>query len=312
VNRQARKWAAAAALLALVAGGALAFGQLSGTFAIFTAETENPNAVLNGGWVNPATSLTVSNYGNGGSVTFTVGNTGTSPYGAITGDQIIVDVLGANGSCPATSSSYATTGSQVSGSPVSDAGSSGNATKYVCYGVRSYMNTWYADAFPSSAIQVGLIPTSFSTSPSGSHSGQTDDGDTINVNFNQAISSSVSGITVCVFTSASSTGGVILIGDTNNCAGTGDSVSIGKLTGLNIPTGGSNSNVKYGSSTASVINSGLTLHILLGGGGSGSGGRTNVSGTGTYTGTGSSVTSSSGGANQCTVSGCTPSATVSF
>ena len=56
----ARRWVAAAAMLLLVAGGALAYGQTSGTFAIFTAETENPNAVFQGSWIPPIASTTSS------------------------------------------------------------------------------------------------------------------------------------------------------------------------------------------------------------------------------------------------------------
>ena len=51
MSQKARNWAAAAASIALLAGGALAYGQVSGTFAIFTAETENPNSTFNGSWI---------------------------------------------------------------------------------------------------------------------------------------------------------------------------------------------------------------------------------------------------------------------
>lgn len=45
-----RGWGAAA-FLGLLAGGTLAFGQLSWTFAFFNAVTENQDNVLVGGWV---------------------------------------------------------------------------------------------------------------------------------------------------------------------------------------------------------------------------------------------------------------------
>lgn len=57
MSRKARRRAAAAALVLLVIGGTLAFGQISGTFAIFQAETENQTGVFQGSWI-PAATLT--------------------------------------------------------------------------------------------------------------------------------------------------------------------------------------------------------------------------------------------------------------
>ena len=314
MSPKARRRAAAAAAVLLLAAGALAFGQANGTFAIFTGDTESPNATASGGWVNPATGLSVSNYGYGGQVTFTVGNTGTSPFGALTGSQAVYDVLAANGSCPTTLASYTIAGSVVSTSPVTDNGSSGNNLKYVCYGVRSFMNTWYADAYAASPIQVGLIPQSFSTAATGSKNGDIDAGDTITINYNQSVSTAVSSVLICVYTT-----GAIVIGDTSipgnsttnaACSGSGaDSASVGTIAAASA----NSTRLFYNSG---VMASGSSLIITVGhAGGNGANAYTAVTGPGTYTAQGSSVTSANGSpaATQCTTaSTCTPSHAISF
>jgi hypothetical protein len=50
--------------LLLLVGAALAAGQVTGTFAIFNADTESPNATAAGGWI-PAPSGLSSSVGGG-------------------------------------------------------------------------------------------------------------------------------------------------------------------------------------------------------------------------------------------------------
>ncbi|MGH2934770.1 MAG: hypothetical protein ACRDL2_09720, partial [Gaiellaceae bacterium] len=72
-----RIWAVVA-LLALVAGASLAYGQVTGTFAIFTAETKNADAQALGGSVDQATSPQLAVAGYGASLTWQAGATGVA------------------------------------------------------------------------------------------------------------------------------------------------------------------------------------------------------------------------------------------
>jgi hypothetical protein len=294
VSREARTRAAAAAAIALVVGGTLAFGRVSGTFAIFTAETANPNAVFQGGWVNPATSLSASVSGYGASFTWTPGNTGSSPFGALSGQQLEGSDQGATNSC--SGATYHGIGSALGASTGSttDAESSSVNGHYFCYVMRDFANAWYADAsFSPNPVQVGLVPTSVTIDGDGDK--QPDDNDTITISFNQNVSITATS-DICLEGSSNA----IAIGDGGSCSDPMNG-SIGTLTGF--------TQVKKTTDVAATISaSGHTITVTVTASGS-----KNVTGNATFT-AGTGVTSSSGGASACTspTYGCTPSVTNTF
>ena len=296
MSRKARKRAAAASAVALAIGLAFATGAIHGAWANFQAETQNTNAQFGGGWINAPTSLSASPSGYGGSFTWVHGNTGVSPFGALTSQQLYVADQGTTNNC--TSVTYSTVGSALSGTAnsTSDAESSAVNGHYLCYMLRSFMNTWSVDTnFVPSPVQVGLAPGS--PSVSYSTSGQITNGTTITIEFNQNISFSSANTRVCTFTS-----GVILLGDsTAACSSSGDTPVAGKLTGGTIS--------RSIACTASSMNaSGSTLTVTVGGcpttGPPSGRAPAVVSGTATWSAPASGITSSTGGAPPCSISSC--------
>jgi hypothetical protein len=130
VSRKARNWAAAAAFVLLAAGGALTFGQVSGTFALFNAETKNPNAAFTGSWIPPlsaATSVAAGSPYSQSTLSWTVG-TIPSSGNPITGYQLQYADGGSGGSASCGSySNFSNPGS----SPTSVTGS--NTTDWWCF-----------------------------------------------------------------------------------------------------------------------------------------------------------------------------------
>jgi hypothetical protein len=188
VSRRARSWATSAALLMLVAGGALAYGRMSGTLAIFTADTENQSAVFQGSWVvaPSAFSAPVAS-GNGEYFTWTVGNHGVNAQEVYFADQ------GVTSNC--TGASYSNSlysGGTALGNAVAsiDGANSGtssdvpaaNQGDYICYQVRSTYNAWNTSANVGTAVQVGLVPQSIVFS--GANSGHIASNNTIAITYN--------------------------------------------------------------------------------------------------------------------------------
>lgn len=282
MSRKARTWAAAAALLLLVAGATLAFGQVTGTFAVFNAVNENPNNVLVGGWVpkpsaTGASAATTSPYSTA-RLTWTPG---ANP--PVTGQNLMYHDggSGASASCPAAgSASYTAFSTPAAGSnSASVAGS--DIADWWCFEINSVDGNWTTDFVTFPGVRI-FVPTSASLN-SGSISGWSNNGDSISITFNQAVSNPGSvAVQVC-------TTGVIQIGS-NSCAGGG---SVGTISGLTIQE-----NASYTNSSAGVT--GSTLTITLGGGTGGffNLGIARVSGTGTFS-AGGSVTST-GGQHACT------------
>jgi hypothetical protein len=284
-------WAAAAASLALIAGGGLAYGQLSGTFAIFTAETENQGAVFQGGWVSAATGLSAPQAsGNGEYFTWTVGSNGVTAQEVYFADQ------GTTSNCTGASYTHATTGAAganalSSGATSVDGANAGtsddvpaaNVGDYICYQIRSTHGVWWTPANIGSAVQVGLVPLSIAFSAPGSGSMVTNNTFTIVFNHNFTYSS-----------------GTINVVATLGNPGTLSFPGIGSVSGGNITKGGScNASTVSGTGTT-------TMTIKLSGCPTGGNKIAVVAGgTGTYTASGTNVASTIGPAghafsvNQC-------------
>jgi hypothetical protein len=294
-----RRAAASKTLLAL----ALLFfsvGTVGGTYAVFSAETQHQSSTFAGGWVAAPTGLqppTVSGYG--ASLSWTHATHG------VTNEDLYGTDEGTTSSCSgaAYSTAFATGLGATTDSTTDSRGSSANG-HWICYQIRSTHGSWYTGA-NFSIVRVGLVPTTLATAE-GSNPGNNaalDQGDTITITYNQAVSYSGGAILVCTFTD-----GTILLGDATtgnaSCGSSGDTATIGKITNLSIGNART-----YTSSSVGV--GGSTVTVTLGNGGSGSSGRTSASGTGTFTGSGS-PTSTSGGAVACTITGCTPTAGFSY
>lgn len=288
MSRKARTRAAVAALVLLAVGGALTYGQVSGTFAVFNADVESSNATSQGSWVTGPTGFnTPVASGNGEYFTWTVGNHGVAAQEVYFADQ------GATSNC--TGASYSNSlysGGTALGAGVASIDGAGSGTSsnvpaanqgdYICYRIRSTNNAWYADSNVGTAVQVGLVPTSFASS-----SGATIDKHTnFTINFNHPISYTGAG-TITITTSAST------------------------LTLPGIATVSGTFTTSISCSTA-VTPGASSLVLAVNCGGSTN---TTASGTGQYTAaTGSNVTSTIGPAghaysvNQCnTASACKPS-----
>lgn len=287
MSRKARTRAAAAAVLLLVAGGALAFGQVSGTFAIFTSETVNQNAVAQGSCI-PAPTVSSSAVGGTGQsqavLTWVSGASAGSPSpNPVTGQTLLYadGGSGASASC----GSYSSFKSEGAGT-TTDTVTGTNFTNWWCFEIQSTSasastsGSWTSSASAFTAVRL-FVPTAVTLSNTGTHAGQIEQGDTIAIDFNQAPSAPGGTFTVA----ASNSAGTITIG------------SIGTISGLTITASRS-----YTASTATV--SGNTLTVAVNGGNGASGKPTPVTGLpGTFTGTGTYT--SSGGQSVCTAAACT-------
>jgi hypothetical protein len=263
----------AAAAVALAAGIALAAGQAGGTFSSFSGEVGDQTnlTTFSGGWVEAATNLgspTVD--GLGATISWTPATQG------VTGQELWYIDRNTTANCNSGTSNGLLTGGAISAGTSSLAGTTGSPTDdvpsaknghYICYQVRSTHNVWWTAA-TFGLVQVGLVPISISSS-NGGVSGVIDNGDTITIDYNQAIADSNGTVTVRVCTN-----GQIRIGSTSCSAAS----SVGTIAGLTIAA-----TVPFAGSTASV--SGTQLTITLHGGAAG----TTVSGTGTFTASGSDV-----------------------
>jgi hypothetical protein len=250
VRRKARNRVAAVALVAFVAGVVLATGQVSGTFALFTAETENAPSTFSGGWVNAPTALTVVPWGYGGSFAWTVGNTGSSPFDTISSQQLEGGDQDSTNNC--TSPTYNAIGTALGAAATSATDGESSATNghYFCYEMQDFKNSWYADAaFSPAPVHVGLIVTSVALANGTHMTNKVDSGDTIKITFNQNVSNVPGSPKVCQRNVGAGTG-IIFIGDTGTCNGTSESYTIGKITGV---TEGGNGNSNASASVASNV-----------------------------------------------------------
>jgi hypothetical protein len=308
VSRRARKRAAAAAAVALAIGIALAVAAIQGTWSTFSAETENASSAVAGGWVvGPSGFNTPVASGNGEYFTWTPGSAGVTAQEVYFADQ------GTTANC--TGASYTNSlysGGTALGAAVAsiDGANSGtssdvpaaNRGDYICYQIRSTHNAWFTSTNVGTAVQVGLVPSN----PvwSGAGSGQLTNGQTITIQYNQAVAYS---------------GGSIAVTATN--ANTLTLPGIGVFNGGTITNGVGQSCSNSTVAPPSGGGTSLTLTITLGGCPTPSGSRIKItagSGPPRYTGSGANVTATIGPAghaysvNQCTNSTgnvCTPQMT---
>lgn len=297
MSRKARIRAAAVAAVALAIGLLFATGVVPGVFATFSAETENPVSQFAGGWVSAATpSAPGTVAGLGAALSWTVGATG------VTGQQLwYSDATPTTSNCTGASYTHGPLGSltaaQTSVTAANAAVPSGDDGDYICYQILSTNGPWSTPG-NFSAVQVGLVPTSWSYSGSGTHT--IGNGTTITVNFNQAISFSTGNTDVCVFS------GTVLLGDSSGaCTGSGDTAVFGKLVG-------GTANRHPACTSSSFTGSGTSsLTVTVGGcptnGNPNGRGPATMGGSASYNASGSTLTSSTGGLSQCTLSTCTPS-----
>jgi hypothetical protein len=283
---KARRWVAAAALLLLVAGGALAYGQTSGTFALFSAETKNPNGIFQGGWIPPIATATSSLVASGSFNQVQLSwTTGTNPPSGnpITGYSVEYADGGSGGS--ASCGSYGAFSTPAS-SPVSVTGT--NISDWWCYRIHATSATVWTSQTVAFTPQRLFVPISTVVlTNGGGTAGSIEQGDTIQITFNQAPSNP----------------GTITV-STNSAAGTVTIGNVGTISGLTV-----GANKSYDVSTSSV--SGSQLTITLGASNNGNAHKpTTVGGLpGTFT--GGSFTSS-GGQNVCTAAACNASTSGSF
>jgi hypothetical protein len=306
VSRRARTWAAAAASLALIAGGALAYGQLSGTFAIFTAETENQNAVFKGSWI-PAPSAATSSY-NGSPFTtvhlaWTSGASTVMPSGSnpVTGQTVQYANGGtaAAASCPAIGS-YTTFKTETAAATTDDVAGT-DTNNWWCFAVYSTSaGAWTSGSVTFTARRI-FIPTALSQNDGASTAGNVvGASDQIVLTFNQnATLSGTINVRIC------NTADTILI-STAALGSCGVTPNIGTLSGQ---TQSSNQSCFSSSVTGSGT---TTLTITI----AGCGGTSNVgAGTETFTPANPNVITSASGASVCTATAspdCTPTTTTRY
>ena len=240
MSLKARNRAAAAAVAALLIGGTLAFGQFSGTFAIFTAETENPNTAAKGSWI-PAPSATTSSLLNATPwsqehLAWTSGNSTLMPGGAtnpVTGQTFLYadGGSGASASCGSYTSFSTTTAAATTADLTGT-----NLADWWCFEVESTSagaNTsgvWTSDVTTFTPRQI-LVPVSVAIS-NGRNALTPDTGDKIVITFNQNINTPTANRLCLVNNGAND---IIFIGDTKasgSACAAADTYTIGKITGL--------------------------------------------------------------------------------
>jgi len=290
VSRKARNRATWAALFVFVVGVVLATGQLTGTFALFTAETENQNSAIAGDWVAAPTGLAAPSTpaGLGATLTWTHATHG------VVGQEIWYADHGTTNNCTGVTYNGLVTGASLSAtantitattSP-NDQVPSGSNGNYICYEIRSTHNTWYTSA-DFSAFQVGLVPKTIAFSGAGTGNMVTNN--TFTITFNQSFSYSSGNINV---TATVGNPGTVTLGALGTISG-GNITKGGTCTGSTVAGSGSTTMTITLSSCPNGVNK---IAVTAGG-------------TGTYTGAGAGVTSSTGAVSQCTTNNCKPTFT---
>lgn len=307
MNRKARRWAAAAAFILLVAGGVLAYGQVSGTFAVFSADTGNMNGTFQGSWIPGASSATsadatAATYSTV-HLTWVSGATAAAPSpNPVTGQAISYANGGAGttASCPAITS-YTLFKTETAAA-TSDDLTGTDTNNWWCFAVYSTTATSWTSAPVTFTARRLFIATGLSQNDGASTAGNVvGNSDMIVLTFNQnATLSGTIHVRIC------NTADTILVG-TNTLSACGTVPNIGTLSGQ---TQSSNQQCN----TSSVTGSGTTtLTITIGGCGSSS----NVgAGTETFTPASSlqAITSASG-STLCTSTSapvCTPTTTTRY
>jgi hypothetical protein len=240
VSPQARKWAAAAALVLLLFGATLAFGQVTGTFAIFTADAENPNTLAAGGWIPTPTNAVSSNSATPWStehLTWTTAS-GVNPPNPnrVTGTTVLYadGGAGSNGSasCPTTASGYTSfstglaSGANVTGT---------NTADWWCFAVESTSTTagtWTTSDIAAFTAREIFYASGFDEhNVTGTHTAETND--QIILTFNQKVGT-VGNMDIR-FCSGTATTAKILV-STATTASCNSTPNVGTISGQQITT----------------------------------------------------------------------------
>lgn len=300
MSQKARKRAAAIALVALIAGGALAYGQVSGTFAIFIAETENPNSAALGSWIPPPTLTSTALNGSPYATEHLVwvsGNSTVMPGAAanpVTGQALLYADGGSAAAavCPAAGSgSYAS----FTPSPVLTATSTTsdvtgtNVTDWWCWELQSTSagaNTsgnWTSDykAYTSVQSQRLFVLTGVSQNNTGGTLNKVENGDQLVLTFNQNRGPIGAG-NGTVYVRICNTGRILV--STAAIGGCAVTPNIGTITGQTISTNRSCTATSAGNGTTT-----LTITLAACGGNSSVG-----AGTATFTPTGTGLAATAG------------------
>lgn len=292
---------AVGSLLWLVAGLILAGAPASGTFATFTAETDNPGAVLSGGWIPAPTGLSDSVTGannNKAQLDWTSGASAAAPSpNPVTGQEL--DIADGGSGSTANCGSYSAVATYLKGkTSVTDGGTGVPIADWWCYQMVSTSasstssGSWTNSAtFPP--IQL-LVPVSVVFSGNGD--GIIESGETITITYNQPVAAGSLAINsgICQVKGAT---GKIYLGYTGTCA-SGAAYSIGRITGIHV-TGAT------GGTTATVSAAGDVVTITATAAGQG------VTAGGTFAAAGA-VTDSSGSIPACTAAACDATPTGAF
>jgi hypothetical protein len=288
---------------ARIAAATIALVLLAGTATAIAAFTKTASAAqtVSSRNLGAPTGLTGTPSGHNVNLSWTAGTNGN-------GYAIAAAANGTSSNCTAASFSALTT---TAGTSITDTGRFTPQGTFECYRVTTTYGTWSSQTGnPTVAVRLGVVAQAVAVANGGT-AGRFDQGDTIVITFNQAITTAsgpVAANNVCT-----NTGGTVMLGvtGTGGTCSTATATTIGTLTSLTI-----NRAARYDATYAwSAGNTVLTVTI-----GSRSAGAQDptISGTAVYTptttatgllsATGSfhTCSSNSGGGN------CTPSATGSF
>ncbi|HEY0070750.1 MAG TPA: hypothetical protein VGE04_12360, partial [Chloroflexia bacterium] len=224
------------------------------TFALLTAQVENPNTVFAATSLYAPGSLQASPSGRSGVLTWTAGQNGS-------GYKVLGLGNGTNSTCPAsTSPSYTAIGTATTLSYTDTNRSPASVPQgtWYCYQVQTTYQSWSSvQSNPVAGVQVGVVATGVQLI--NINAGTLDTGDQFIFTFNQSITPSTgpaTGNSVC----SNSATGTLWLGSTATSGGcaTTETVNVGKLTG-----GTLDQNTRW-AATYAWSNSNTKLTVTLG------------------------------------------------
>jgi hypothetical protein len=290
--RSARVGAAAVAL-ALLAGTATAV-------AAFTKATSASQTVSSRSLGAP-TGLTGTPSGHNVNLSWTAGANGS-------GYAIAAAANGTSSNCSAAAFAALTT---TAGTSIADTGRFTPQGTFECYRVTTTFGTWSSQTGnPTVAVRLGVVAQAIAVANGGT-AGRLDQGDTIVITFNQAITTAsgpIASNNICT-----NTGGTVMLGVTGSgtTCSTAAATTIGTLTSLTINRA-ARYNATYAWSAGNTV-----LTVTIGSRSAGSQDPT-ISGTAIYTPTttATGLLSQTGAFHACSSNtgggNCTPAATGSF
>ena len=290
-GRSLRERVAAASLASWALGLLLSFGSVHGTFATFSAETENSSSAFAGGWIPAPSGLSVAVGGSANdeaALTWTSGASAASPSPNPVTDQTLMYADGGSGAS-ASCGSYSSVGN-VGAATTTDSVGETPAADWWCFRIVSDSATTWTTSADFTPMRL-LVPISV-TITNGGTAGSIDNGDTITITYNQNIKAT--GTTIAVH--ACKNQSIVIIGA--GCTGTG---SVGEIDGFSIPA-----NANFTASPFSI--SGATFTLTL----ANASATPTISGGGPFIGSGTKVKATAGNTLVCGGSNCQPSSSGSF